>query len=121
WKWTRALSLDGAYFDGTAFPSGRFSLELLLPDGPLRIEGLQASNGAAPGRVDFFWRNVADRDRLDQMLHAGRWHRVLAGRSEAGLTFLERQGWRKPPTWRLPAASRAWSPIVLTRLNGDAV
>ena len=119
WMWTRSLSLDGAVVDRTPAARWRTKIELLLPDGPLRVDALSARQGDGTHRFDFAWGDVAQRDRLDQALHAGRWHRVLAGRSEVGLTFLERIGWRIPPPTRRPEAAAAWRPIVLSRLHGE--
>jgi cellulose synthase (UDP-forming) len=119
WTHTHALSLDTAFVAAPPLVQRRVAVELLLPDGPLRVDAVRAPDGERGQRFDFMWESVADRDRLDQALHAGRWHRILAGRSEVGLTFLERIGWRAVPATRAPAARAPWRPVVLAGLNAE--
>jgi cellulose synthase (UDP-forming) len=119
WLWTRSLSLDAAVVAMPPALGGRVTIEMLLPDGILRVAAFRSSDGAAGQRFEFLWDNVVERDRLDQALHAGRWHRVLAGRSETGLTLLESLGLRRPPLNREAAASAPWRAVVLSDLRGE--
>jgi cellulose synthase/poly-beta-1,6-N-acetylglucosamine synthase-like glycosyltransferase len=119
WQWTRALSLDTAFVAAPPLPCRRVAVQILLPDGPLRVDAMRDVDGTGGQRFDFMWDDVTDRDRLDQALHAGRWHRVLAGRSEVGWTFLELLGVRKVPTARMPATRAPWHPVVLAGAHDD--
>ena len=117
WRWTRRLSLDMAHvtdLDATA----KHVVELLLPDGPLQIDADIASEGPGRQRVNFRWHHPAQRDRLDQALHAGRWHRVLAGRHEVGSTIFERLNLLRPPPARTCAATTPWEPVVVRQADG---
>jgi cellulose synthase (UDP-forming) len=119
WMCTQSLSLDGAVVGEMDAHLWRTKVEILLPDGPLRVDALAARQESGVGRLNFIWEDDTTRDRLDQALHAGRWHRVLAGRHEAGLTFLERMRWRAPPPERNSYAWAPWWPVVLGRLGGE--
>ncbi|MBV8393947.1 MAG: glycosyltransferase, partial [Alphaproteobacteria bacterium] len=122
WLWTRQVSLDMVSLDMAALCSPapavtarRLAIELLLPDGPLIVDAEWRDDKGAGPCLHFLWNDARVRDRLDQALHAGRWHRVLAGRTESGLTLFERLGWLTPPATRLPEASAPWQPVVLHR------
>ena len=119
WLWTRAVSLDAAFLASAPPTPGATTVEILLPDGPLRVEAVARADEQSEPRFEFAWGNTSDRDRLDQALHAGRWHRVLAGRNEVSLTILERIGLRRPPPTRRPAAGAPWRSVVLRGLRGD--
>ena len=114
---TAGLSLDTAQvtdLDATA----KHVLELLLPDGPLQIDADIVSEGPGARQVNFRWRDPAQRDRLDQALHAGRWHRVLNGRREVGLTIFERLNLLRPPDARTRAATTPWESVVVRHADG---
>jgi cellulose synthase (UDP-forming) len=116
--WTRAISLDYAWIASLLAPAGPVIVELLLPDGALSVDAEVVSDAGGAPCLRFLWREAPQRDRLDQALHAGRWHRVLAGRSETGQTYLERLGLRRLPVGRTPGAKRPWRPVVLWREDG---
>ena len=114
WFPSRAMSLDFMVTTGGMVQVGAtVPLDLLLPDGILRVEAHCTVDPSGDRRFAFQWRDVADRDRLDQALHSGRWHRALAGRTEVGLTFLEWIGVVRMPAARAATGRSPWRPIVL--------
>lgn len=119
WLWTQSISIDAATTTGgTEYPRPAPWVELLLPDGVLRTRALCTVHKSGGLRFDFQWVDAATRDRLDQALHAGRWHRVLAGRSEIGRTFLEWLGVVHLPAERTSMARRPWRPVVVRARDG---
>jgi cellulose synthase (UDP-forming) len=112
--WTSRVSLDRIAAAGeiAARPGEYVQLDLHVPSGRIRVAARCASRSRKGGVVlDLDWANVADRDALDQLLHAGRWHRVAEGRSE----LLPRRGPRRA------RGAGAWEPVLAVRRGGDPV
>jgi cellulose synthase (UDP-forming) len=116
--WTRALSVDYAWITDR-LDARDHSGELLLPGGPVPVEIEIDGEQAGLQCLRLGWHSVGERDRLDQALHAGRWHRVLSGSTELGLTWLESLHLRRIPYGRSVEAARPFRPAILWRFDGS--
>lgn len=114
--WTSVVSLHGARLPIPA-SFGRtatfVAVELFLPGGSVKTTARVKLVGQHEIELHFNWASLADRDRLDQTLHAGRWHRVVTGRYEATLSPLERLGLRPAPQERWPEGHGIWEPVLV--------
>ena len=126
--WTKRISIDRLMLPETvSLPPGHsWPCTLVLPGKTLNCTAeIRHPSRASGAALDINWRDKRTQDDLDQLLHAGRWHRLLAGRSE-----LVRRWWQRPPLRREPVENaRNWQPAVvetatrqlaLTYLCGDA-
>lgn len=115
--WTERISIAEAKANVPASLSlstgDEITIELFLPGQSIRTPA-QVTTRDADGKVElrFLWPALQVRDELDQALHAGRWHRVIAGRHEMTMSPFERIGLLRPPETRRPEAHPVWTPIL---------
>jgi cellulose synthase/poly-beta-1,6-N-acetylglucosamine synthase-like glycosyltransferase len=117
--WTSTVWLRGARlpipesFDRTAT---FVAVELFIPGGSVKTTARVNLVGRNELELQFNWGSLSERDRLDQTLHAGRWHRVVTGRHEASISPLEKFGLRPAPRERWPEGRSIWEPILVRHL-----
>lgn len=115
--WTRRVSIDRMVSSGpTPVKDDELArVRLYLPGRTIDVAARSFHN-AKSGETElrFEWPQLADRDVLDQLLHARRWHRFVEGRTE----FV-------PTRWRGRFASSgvgvegtAWEPVVAANRYG---
>ena len=114
--WTSLIWLHGARMRipaGFSLPARCVTVELFLPG--KTVKTVASAERVAPDFIElqFHWTNLAQRDQLDQMLHAGRWHRVVTGRHEVSLSPLERIGLLSPSAERTREAHVEWEPMLV--------
>lgn len=107
---TTSISINGARTTATShfLQHDRAPWTIFLPDGPLTIQAQPIDDS---GQWSFIWNSNKDRDRLDQALHAGRWHRPVMGRYERTLTILERLRFVVRPRMYVNIGKR-WAPAL---------
>jgi hypothetical protein len=116
--WTSEIWLEGAQlpvpegFDRTAT---FVIVDVFLPG--LRLRTTASVVPAGPEKIElrFNWLSAADRDELDQALHAGRWHRIVTGRYEVSRSPLQRLGLRSVAATRAPGACSEWEPVLMRK------
>ena len=114
--WTDLISLSQARLCdrvGLEPASGIVSAELFIPGSSISLNAKVKPHDADHLEIEFNWSCHAHRDRLDQSLHAGRWHRVITGRYEAAPSPLELLGLRPTPDTRRPEARSTWTAVLL--------
>jgi cellulose synthase (UDP-forming) len=112
---TRSLAIDRATVSA-AWPEGRTEIELILPDGPLAVP----ARLERAGEQTIAWLQWSDqrlRDRLDCLLHASRWHRIVAGRSEISATLSQRLG--LTPGYARIVDRPKWEAAVIRHAKGE--
>jgi cellulose synthase (UDP-forming) len=116
--WTSEIWLEGAQlpvpegFDRTAT---FVSVDVFLPGLRLRTTASVAPAGTEKIELRFNWLSAADRDELDQALHAGRWHRIVTGRYEVSRSPLQCLGLRSVAATRAPGACSEWEPVLVRK------
>ncbi len=122
WCWTQRISIDGALRslipvrDAGFLMSGRaIDTRLLLPAAALELRAVITCGASPEGQLTFDWPSSAERDVLDQMLHATRWHRVVEGRAEL---VAHPSWWPVVAPAERRVASR-WDPVVVTGASGQ--
>ncbi len=114
--WTSMVSLRSARlpvpetFDCT---STFVAVELFIPGGSVRMTARVTRLHDGEMDLQFNWASLAERDRLDQALHAGRWHRVVTGRHEISVSPLQRLGLRPVPRECEAGACGDWTPVLV--------
>ena len=119
--WTSLIWLHGARLRIPAgfSRSAKFvTVELFLPGKTVTTNASVVHVAPEFIELQFHWASLAQRDQLDQILHAGRWHRVVTGRHEVSLSPLERIGLLSPCAERTPAARGEWEPLLVRSHDG---
>ena len=105
---TIASTPELEWFIGT-----QLQVQIFVPTGTIETSARVERAAGDELKVYFCWSGLAERDELDQALHAGRWPRVVTGRYEMAPTPLESLGLLAPPQTRLMSIHRVWQPILV--------